>query len=239
MEAKLNEILSILRDHGKALDETKSLLAESLGKIAKLEEHVAVLQTQVTLQDKEIRILKDKVNAAEQSAKSSSIRLIGYPATDEETKTTDGGKAFASRLYDRVIKPILSVAKAKGDISTIPSAANCIDTVYRAGKLAPGARLPPLVITLNNKMVRLAILRHKKNNIPMPSEEEKAAGAKRFALVEDLTGASYRMLKMLQDDDRVAKAWSYDGQIRFTLKDNPNFVKKVPSVFLPLESFVG
>jgi hypothetical protein len=229
MEGKINEILSMLREQGKALEEKRSLLAESLGRVTKLEEQVAVLQTTVSSQEKEIRQLKDRANTAAQVTKANAIRLIGYPASDEETKTTDGGKAFTARIYDKILKPILAIAKAKGDIPTL---ANTVESVYRAGKIGPGTHTPLIVINFINKTARLAVLRNKRNNILMPTEEEKNLGAKRFIIAEDLTGPTFKMLRLLQGDDRVSKAWTADGNIRFVLAAEPNVIKRVSSVYL-------
>jgi hypothetical protein len=238
METKINEILSILRDQSKALDETRSMLADSLGRVTKLEEQVGVLQTTVHVQEREIRQLKDRANAAAQMTKANAIRLIGYPASDEETKTTDGGKAFTARIYDKILKPVLAVAKAKGDIPSVPSLANSVESVYRAGKITPGAHIPPIVITFTNKAARLAILRNKRNNMPLPTEEEKNLGAKKYSIAEDLTGPSFRMLRLLQADDRISKAWTVDGNIRFVKKSNPDIIKKVSSVHLPVDQVI-
>jgi hypothetical protein len=237
MEAKINEILSILRDQSKALEETRALLSDSLGRVSKLEEQVTALQSTVSSQDREIRLLKDKANAADQLTKANNIRLIGYPATDEETKSTDGGKSFASRIYEKILKPVLAVAKAKGDITSVPSLANTVEAVYRAGKIS-GSHTPPIVVIFNNRAARLAVLRNKKNNIPMPTDEEKTAGAKRYIIAEDLTGPSFRMLRLLQADDRVSKVWSAEGQIRYVLKSDPT-IKKVTSVHLTVDQILA
>jgi hypothetical protein len=237
MEAKINEILSILRDQSKALEETRALLSDSLGRVSKLEEQVTVLQSTVSSQDREIRLLKDKANAADQLTKANNIRLIGYPATDEETKSTDGGKSFATRIYEKILKPVLAVAKAKGDITSVLSLANTVETMYRAGKIS-GSHTPPIVIIFNNRAARLAVLRNKRNNIPMPTDEEKSAGAKRYIIAEDLTGPSFRILRLLQADDRVSKVWSAEGQIRYVLKSDPT-IKKVTSVHLSVDQIIA
>jgi hypothetical protein len=239
METKINEILSIVREQSKALEETRALLTDSLGRVKKLEDDVAVLQNTVSAQDKEIRLLKDRANAAVQLTKANSIRLIGYPASDEETKSTDGGKSFTSRIYDKVLKPILAVAKAKGDITSVPSLANTVEAVYRAGRISTGTHTPPIVIVFNNKAARLAVLRNKRNNIPMPTDEERSAGAKKYIIAEDLTGPSFRMLRLLQADERVSKVCTADGHIRFVLRSEPNIVKKVSSVYLSVDQIIA
>jgi hypothetical protein len=239
MEDKINEILSIVREQSKALEETRALLSDSLKRVSKLEEQVAVLQTTVFAQDREIRQLKDRANSAAQLTKANSIRLIGYPTSDEETKSTDGGKSFTARIYEKILKPVLAVAKAKGDIPSVPSLANTVEAVYRAGKTGPGTHTPPIVITFNNRAARLAVLRNKRNNIPLPTDEERSLGAKKYIIAEDLTGPSFRMLRLLQNDDRVSKVWTADGNIRFVLKDEPNHLKKVSSVYLTVDQVIS
>jgi hypothetical protein len=228
-----------VREQSKALEATRALLSDSLGRISKLEEQVAVLQTTVSSQDREIRQLKDSANNAAQLTKANSIRLIGYPALEEETKSTDGGKSFTARIYEKILKPVLSVAKAKGDIPSVPSLANTVEAVYRAGRVSPGAHPPPIVITFNNKAARLAVLRNKRNNIPNPTDEERSLGAKKYIIAEDLTGPSFRMLRLLQNDERVSKVWSVDGNIRFVLKADPSSIKKVASVYVSVDQLIG
>jgi hypothetical protein len=129
------------------------------------------------------------------------------------------------------------VAKAKGDITSVPSLANTVEAVYRAGKIS-GSHTPPIVVIFNSRAARLAVLRNKKNNIPMPTDEEKSAGAKRYIIAEDLTGPSFRMLRYLQADDRVSKVWSAEGQIRYVLKSDPT-IKKVTSVYLTVDQILA
>jgi hypothetical protein len=229
----------MLRAQSTALEETRAMLSDSLGRVKKLEENVATLQSTVLAQDRKIRLLKDRANAAAQLTKANSIRLVGYPASDKETKTTDGGKSFTARIYDKILKPVLAVAKAKGDIPSVPSLANTVESVYRAGRVSPGARLPPIVIVFNNKAARLAILRNKRNNIPAPTDDERSSGAKKYIIAEDLTGPSFRMLCLLQADERISKVWSADGQIRYVLRSDPNVVKKVSSVYLSVDQIVS
>jgi hypothetical protein len=56
-------------------------------------------------------------------------------------------------------------------------------------------------------------------------------------MVEDLTPANYRMLKLLQEREEVSWVWSIEGRLRFVLKNNDK-VFKVKSVFDPVESII-
>jgi hypothetical protein len=237
MEAKIDELMSLVRGQSKALEETKAMLADSLGRVAKLEEQTSSLQSRVESQDKEILQLKDSVNYLHQQSKASSVRLLGFPVSDDEKMSTDGGKLLSTRVYEKILKPVLAIAKAKGDLSSVPTMPNTVYNIYRAGKLN-SPKPPPIVITFSNTQTRLAVLRHKRNNIPSPSDDEKRSGTKSYSLVEDLTSPTFRMLKLLQADERVSKVWSADGQLKFTLRGESNTVHRVKSVFLPIEKII-
>jgi hypothetical protein len=172
-----------------------------------------------------------------QQSKASSIRLLGFPTTDEEKMSTDGGKSLATRVYEKILKPVLAIAKAKGDLSSTPTLPNTISSIYRAGKLN-SPRPPPIVINFTNSQTRLAVLRNKRNNIPSPSDDEKRNGVKSYILAEDLTSPTFRMLKLLQADERVAKVWSSDGRLKFTLRSDSSTIHRVKSVFLPVEKII-
>jgi hypothetical protein len=237
MEAKLDELMALVRGQSKALDETKSMLAESLGRVAKLEEHVSTLQLRLDAQDKEILQLKDSANFLNQQSRANSIRLLGFPVTDDEKMSTDGGKSLSTRVYEKILKPVLAVAKAKGDLSSIPTLPNTISSIYRAGKLN-SPKPPPIVISFSHSQTRLAVLRHKRNNVPSPSDDEKRNGIKSYILAEDLTSSTFRMMKQLQADERVCKVWSAEGRLKFTLHSDVNTIHRVKSVFLPIEKII-
>jgi hypothetical protein len=86
-----------------------------------------------------------------------------------------------------------------------------------------------------SKNLRLAVLRNKRSNMPSPSDSERSEFVKRFSIVEDLTAPTYKMLRMLQDREDVAKVWTNEGRIRLTLSSQPDSVIKVKSVFQPIE----
>jgi hypothetical protein len=237
MDAKLDELMSLVRGQSKALEETKAMLAESLSRVASLEDKASSLQRRVDDQDKEILLLKDSVNHLSQQSKANSIRLLGFPVSEDEKMSTDGGKALSTRIYEKILKPVLAIAKAKGDLSSVPTMPNTITSVYRAGKLN-SPKPPPIVISFSSSLTRLAVLRHKKNNLPSPSDDEKRSGIKSYLLVEDLTSPTFRMLKLLQADERVNKVWSADGRLKFTLRSDSDTIHRVKSVFLPVEKII-
>ena len=144
--------------------------------LAKLEE-VQMLRTELTVvknqsaaQGAEILELKTKVNEFEQSSKSKSIRVFGIIVPKEEEEALGANRAAIKRVYDKVIKPILVVAKAKNMIDAVPQLNNCVAEGYcarlppKAGKSGPP---PPCVIKFVSD-IRDVILKLKKDNTPPP-----------------------------------------------------------------------
>jgi hypothetical protein len=219
------------------IKQTKQL-ATFEDKILSLEKENKSLRSSVTSLSKELHSLKNDVNFNNQLLRGCSIRLLGFPMADEEVGATDGGKALAGRIYDKIIKPILVAAKTKG---AIPNCANTIEECYRAGRASlDKSKPPPVVIKLCSKQIRLAILRNKKAGMPAPSMADSACGIKRFTIVEDLTRDSLKTLKNLAADERVGKAWSMDGLIRFTLaSDKAGTVKRVKSIYDPIDTIIA
>jgi hypothetical protein len=97
----------------------------------------------------------------------------------------------------------------------------------------------PLIMKFINKNTRLAVLRNKRTNTPAPADSERSEFAKRFSIVEDLTTPSYKLLRMLQDYERVSKVWTVEGRFRLVLTANPNNIIKLKSVFEPIEKILG
>jgi hypothetical protein len=238
VQEQLTLVISMLKEQSELLNDTRKMLADSQAKVLGLESTVTTLERKVTVLESELLAVKEVSNNREQAAKLSSVRLHGFPVTDEEIAATDGGKALCNRVYDRILKPILTAARAKGDIASVPHCANAIEECFRVGRPSKSGRPAPLIIKFASKNLRIAVLRNKKNNTPSPLEHERSEFVKRFAIVEDLTTPTYKLLKQLQDLDSVAKVWTVEGRIRMTLTDNPDAIIKVKSVFQPIEKII-
>jgi hypothetical protein len=201
---------------------------------------VTTLEGEMTVAHKDIKSLKETVNNREQASKVLSVRLVGLPLTEDEVNGPDPGKAAAKAAYERIIKPLLSAAKEKGILSSVPSITNTIAEAYRMRpRTATGKQAfpPPIVIRLTSNNVKAAMFRAKKDALPYPSDGEKAMGIKRFLLAEDLTPATFNFLRELREDSRVERAWTVDRRIRYTwVGDKDNFVHKISSIFDPIES---
>ena len=232
-DKKHNQVIAMLQTLQASHDETKQLLADSLAKVTALETKVFDLEKCLSKQGKEILDLKNQVNNRDIASRGSSVRLVGLPVEDDETRSVDGGKTFLNRVFKKVVKPILVVAKAKGEITQVPSAANTIESTYRVGKHSAGACPPSIIINFVSKQLRLAVLRHKKGNIPSCGDDQ----ARPF-IGEDLTAPTHRMMKMLNADERVFRVWSIEGRLRYTLRSDPSTVLSIKSVFEPVAAFL-
>jgi hypothetical protein len=212
------------------------LLTKNQLKIEQLEKDNAAMKSTINSLSREVFVLKNASNRREQISLSNSIRIFGVSMSDEEANATDGGRALSSKIYEKVLKPVLLAAKVKGT-----SISNIIDSCYRAGKPSTDkSRPPPVVVKLVSSSLRLAILRNKKEGLASPPEADQRAGIKKYTVVEDLTGDTFKCLRALASDTRVAKVWSIDGNLRFTLTgDASGSVKKVKSVYDPIDSIIS
>ena len=202
------------------LPEIKANLQVMVARVAVLEATVEAQQKVITSLQSEVRALQISDNNREQERRNTSLRLFNFPGSNSET-------GLAKKVYDKLLKPILKAAHAKGEIPTTPQMDSVIEDIFRAGKFADGANKPPppIIIKFASPSYRKAILLYKRNNTP-PSD-----GPKKKILTEDLTHPTHRKMKELLNDERVAKVWSRSGTL-WVVKAGENAVAKpVKSVF--------
>jgi hypothetical protein len=203
---------------------TNDLLIANQAKIEATDSKVITLQA-------EVKHLKEIVNSNEQQKKSLSLRLLGLPPSEEELNGPDANAATAKLAYEKIIRPILTSAKAKGKIASVPSLANTISKAFRTAKLSTSSPnvTPPIIITVISQNVKIAILTNKKGNIPVPSPPSTGP---RISLNEDLTADTFSLLKSLREDKRVGRVWSVDGNLKYILaNDSENVIHRVKSIY--------
>ena len=157
-------------------DSTKSLTAlinynrdELLAKFEEVKTELTAVKSVATAQSKEIFILKTKMNEFEQQDKARSLRIFGLRITKEDDEALGTNKAVVKRIYDRIVKPILTIAKSKNMIDSVPQLGNCLVEGYRVG-LPPksDSATPPLVVKFLTKEIRDVVLKLKRENTPPP-----------------------------------------------------------------------
>ena len=225
LEDKVNHIFNMV-------NKIDSSLSEQQVRVTKLETDMVDLT-------KEVHILKNIVNSHEQERRSTTIRITGFPLTEEE-KGARSSEDLKKRVFERLLGPILNVAYDNGLTVTRPTISNTIVSCYRIGAAAAQANTspPPLVVKLYSSEVRIHILLSKREAAITPSAAEKEAGSKAFFISEDLTQPAFKKLKELKDHPDVEKAWSYEGRLQFVLVGS-KFINKVSSVFDDVNTIVG
>ena len=201
-------------------------------------EQLASIQRAVYSIGAEVTEVKRALNDLDQDSRGSSIRIIGLSISDTELQ---GGheKAIMKKAYDKIIKPILNAAKANGEIDSVPLLLNVLESGRFVSKPfvdKKGRTLPPVCcVKFCNRYVRNTVMRLKKEHLPDPSVAEIAAGTGRYLLVEDLTVTNAQKLKEFREHDRVERAWSIDGRIRYTVVGSVNTVRRLPSPYISVE----
>ena len=191
---------------------------------------------------KELDLLKDTVNKREQETRELSVRVLGLFVSEDEKKSAESNKYAIKQVYDRIFKPILTAARAKGLLDSVPQFNNCIEDGYRMGKGVTDEKgnllPPPLVVRLKSMAVKVALFTCKRDALPKPSEAEMAAGIRKLLLVENLTLPTLHKLKEVRGDPRVEKVWTTEGIIRFTVTGKPTVVRKLTSVYKSLDDIL-
>jgi len=247
LEAKLEAALAKLDtlDEIKAAQEaTNALLQEHITRVARLEVDVANIMENNTatsnnlaVHDREISALKVTSNNNSQLLKATTARILGYPVTSDETDSPSN--YLRDVIYNRLLLPVLTAAAAANFLSDIPSPSASLSRVFRAGRPSSGSTSPPppIIVVFSSLTVKQAIFYFKGKAMPNPNPSERSLGAKKFIVIEDLTKDNHRALKALQADDRVAKVWTVDGQIRF-IRVNEERVVRVTNVYQPVNTII-
>jgi len=239
-KASADEKLNLLLNAVSHLLQGQEKIEKLAVSMCALEKKVASHETTIKTLEQEVKKLKEFSNDRDQESRDNVIRLFNFPMSPDDV-AADEGKALANRVYDRILKPVIIAAKAKDDLVSVQQVNNVIDDCFRIGKpsLKDGILRPsPVVIKLRSKQLKQAIMKNKKTSLPAPSDREKAAGIRRFVLVEDLTSPTFKKLSEILVDERVEKAWTIEGKIRFVLVGNDKSVKKVKSVFDPTSKII-
>jgi hypothetical protein len=220
---------------------TNAKLDMALNKLEAIGNRVDNVEADVKHAFAEIFELKDKINNIEQKERSLAIRIFGLPTSNDEKDPSDN--STAKHVYDRILRPILVHAKDQKLINTVPQLQNVITEAFRLPNKKPlpsssTSKHPPILVKLATSQIKIAILKSK-SATPDPTETEKSSGIRRFHIAEDLTPSTFNLLMDLRANSVVEKAWTTEGQVRYTLKDDrSSYVHKVKSVFEPIDSFI-
>ena len=214
LETSVNGQLSKM---SQAVEQLRSQLAAK-------EAQVEQLTTVTKMQQEEINHLKFHVNNIQQVERGCNLRVLGINVPSEDIEALGPSKAIMKKVYERLLKPVLTAAKAKNAIDTIPKFDTLLSSAHFAGKPVKdtqGRTLPaPILIKFNNPEMRTIVLKHKKLSLPNPLASECAGGIKKFLLSEDLTKPNLDIFKRLIADKRIGTVWTIGGAARFVLAED-------------------
>jgi hypothetical protein len=236
LDQRLDHILAILM-------ETKAICEQNQREIITLKEKIISLEKENNTVKRELRVAKESTNRYELASRFLTVRVLGLPVTAEERAAAspeDRNKAAVKNAYDKILRPILSVAKAKGHLEVVPQLKTTIEEGFRINGNAKDKRgvpyPPPLILRFTHKSYRTAVFLFKREAFnPLGGASPDNLN---FFIVEDLTIPTLNKMKELRADDRVGKVWTTKGQIRFTLVDAPSKVFKFRGVYAPLSEII-
>ena len=239
MAQNFGDLKADFKKFKEELDVEKRKVGVLEGKVKILEDDKNEMRKEIDALKDDVFNLKDNVNQREQYARSWALRITGLTVPQEEQIRLGKDRAVMKCAYDRVLKPILTAAKAKGDIETVPSAYHTLlengHHITRRGGSAGGVdggaegrvNVPQIIVRFSSRFMRNVVLRNKRTSTPKPTDAEVAGGIKRYGIFEDLTSKNYQLLKSAINDKRILKAWTIDGQLRFVREDDPDTVRNL------------
>jgi uncharacterized coiled-coil protein SlyX len=139
----------------KMVVEITANTAATAQRISSLESSVASVETKVDTIDsafaayrketdarldalqQELINVKISANNRDQLLRMKSVKLSGFPISDEEKNASDVEKFLAKRVYDKILLPILTAAKEDGALDSVPTLAKTIDEVRRINAWSP------------------------------------------------------------------------------------------------------
>ena len=234
-EAKLDLILHQLANLQATVEDFRSSIREVKEEVNAVRYEVDCHMDQLNKLESDMQEQKDASNQQQQQLRSLTLRLLNFPVTIGEKEDNNAG--LRARVYDTILKPLLTAAKAAKDINSVPQAATLIEACFRPFNTTAASKSdddppPHVIIKLSSRPFKIAILKNRKN-MPKPAE-----GNSRYILVEDLTPASHKMLTAISKSKVASKIWTIDGVIKFTV-EGVEGVKTVKSVFDPLNKVLG
>ena len=235
-EVKLDAILSQLKALGpilSTLEELKSSITDVKQDVSHLQFEVAGHGDRLLVLERQMQEQQDVANQHQQQLRSLTLRLLNFPEIIGEKD--DNNAILRARVYDTILKPLLTAAKAAKDLPSVPQMATVIEACFRplnTAVLNPTGP-PHVIIKVSTRPIKIALLRNRKS-MPKPLNTD----IKRYILVEDLTPASHKMLTALSKHKDVGKVWTIDGYIKFSMVGREG-VMAVKSVFDPLAKVLG
>jgi FtsZ-binding cell division protein ZapB len=198
--------------------------------IAQVIEENKQLRKDLESRDATILTLKTRINHVEQHHRGWSIRVHNLPIPAEAE--SDPRKVMEI-VHSKLLQPILAGAQAKGAISSVPSALQLLETAHPLA--AKSGQTKPVIVRFRNRYERDLMFHYKKEFAPRDGrggvDRDSRPARLLYPFYEDLTGDTYKKMRELAQDDRVAGCWTVGGNIRYKKASDPSTVLRVKSVY--------
>ena len=109
----------------------------------------------------ELRSVKNTLNVREQQLKSTQVRIFNFPVA------ADDAAGLTARIYDRILRPLLSAAKTARDLGSVPQVQNVVESCYQE-EPEEGQPPPPVIIRFTTKQLKIAALKQRRQSMPSP-----------------------------------------------------------------------
>ena len=235
--AELGEIkasLSKVDSLGTKLDKLQTKLDEIIAENGKLKDENIKLNTTIQQQAATIEEMRAGLDGVERHQRSWSIRVQNIPLDDAEERDP---VLTMRKVYDLLLKPILTGAREQGALRTVPECDQLLETAHvLPGR--PGAA-KPIIVRFLKRPLRALCFKYRKVYAPTTtSRGDPERERQLYPFHDDLTRAAASKLAELQADQAVQACWSINGQLRYKLK-NSDRVCKVKSVFDSVETILS
>ena len=218
MESALNTIMT-------KLDAMSAQLAAQLSKSEQLETAVVGLTAKLAEavsgnKEKDIIIARhsDQINNCEQALRSTSICILGLPVKKDDSTVT-----IIDAVYENILRPVLEAAKVKGELTEHPSRRFMIDSAFAIPSKNPSSC--PVIVKFSSSFIRNLVFSYKNDVLPKTPDPNSSRIRHKFAIFEDLTPANFAHFRTLADDERTTSIWTFNGQIKFRIKDSENIYR--------------
>ena len=195
---------------------------------------ITKLQESTTTAINDINKIKADMNDKEQRSRNYSIRIFNLPVVSTVPSKPPSPMQVLNHAYETLIKPVLSISVAKGEIPSVPP---CLD-VLEFGHILPlsnksTSQVPPIIIRFFSRSYRTLFMMNKKGVL---LELNKSNVGQATGVFEDLTATNFRRRQEISQDPLVEKAFTLNGQIKYFLKSNPAKMRTLKSPFDAIES---
>jgi hypothetical protein len=215
MEAAIAEMNATMNAKLDMLCATINKINEIETSIRHLVTENATLKADLASRDVKIQQLTDHVNRLDQASRSTSLRILGLPVTTQSTTAE-----IIKSVYNEILLPILTSAKAAGDIDDILPAHFIIVNAF-----AIPTKVPTVILKLQSEVIRSLVFKFKKSSLPTCTDLTSNRVRNKYSIFEDLAPSTHAVFRTFSEDARVKSVWSFGGQVRFKTHESETVYK--------------